>query len=83
MERNVDRDDKSKNRQGIGHSETCIYGLSLTVLCLRFQNVSTKLRGKDDAKHAQTYSQRPHSVTLNDLPFCQLYFIARNTAQFH
>ena len=41
MKRNVDRDDKSKNRQGIGHSETCIYGL-ITVPCLRFQNVSTK-----------------------------------------
>lgn len=45
MERNVDRDDKSpseaKMGQGIGHSETCIYGV-ITVACLRFQNVSTK-----------------------------------------
>jgi len=45
IERNVDRDDKSpsetKMGQGIGHSETCIYGV-ITVACLRFQNVSTK-----------------------------------------
>ncbi|KAK7373731.1 hypothetical protein VNO80_07147 [Phaseolus coccineus] len=53
MERNVDRDDKSpsetKMGQGIGHSETCIYGV-ITVACLRFQNATATVLKEGDIR---------------------------------